>query len=355
MTSNIAESVFFSIIIKNLEKLATLAKNSNHGRDFQWLTMNHRILAMLQVDIHRRGASSENVTDAEFLMLKRGTVWSWSTLQSSIDFFRWSRNTTIQELTDNALLAAKENSLLVALMALRSILEVSGNTILLQQDLQKLEHPKEESDARGKWLNEFESLVDGRLAGVRVDYSALTKKGLRQSGKLSYKPGDFEADQTAKDLLKGVDALDRRVKGARATYEFFSEFAHPNLASVMTHRDRTEAKLEVLKIHGYAVHYQQKRVGTAFLEEFGSVVAEGFGIVAECLLQLLDVDLFLKTKGEEVAEQARKAIREIVRHDPGKASNAVHTGRFTFFCQVFMHTWRTKGTLAVSMNLAYVT
>ena len=201
-------------------------------------------------------------------------------------------------------------------MALRSILEVAGSAVLLDKDFQQLAQPKDEKVSRTEWLSEVESLVDGRLVGVRVDYSALTKTGLRGSGKLSYKPSDLYADQTAKDLLKGVDVLDRRVKGARAAYEFFSEFAHPNLASVWTGYDRVELKIQIFDIHGYAVHHEQKRVGAAFIEMFGSVLVEGIEIVAECLEELLRVALYLKTKSEEVATQVRKAIREYIKANP---------------------------------------
>ena len=311
MTNNIDESISFSLIIRKLETLAARAKTSNHTRDFQRLTLNHRILTELGRDILLHG-----VTDSKLLMMKRGGVFNTSSLQNSLDFFRWARNTTVQELADQTLLAAKDSSLLISVMALRSILEVSGNAMLLEKDLKHLADPKDEIPARMDWLTKFESLVDGRLAGVRTDYSVFTKNGLRASGKYLYKPGDFMADQTAKDLLKGVDVLDKRIKGARAAYDFFSEFSHPNLASVWIHYDRQELLLQVLDIHGYVVHHQQKKVGTNFIETFGPVLVEGIEIATECVDEMLRVDLFLKTKGEEVARYARKVIREIVKRDP---------------------------------------
>lgn len=316
MTSDHTNAIQFLTIINNLEKLSAQATRSNHGREFLRLTLNYRVLTKLQADIYKRDAAIERVTDAELLMLKRASVFNWSALQSSIDFFRWSRNSSVQELSSQAVIAARGNSLLIALMALRSILEVSGNAILLKNDLEQLVDLKDEAVARMDWLNEVESLVDGRIAGVRVDYSAVTTKGLRASGKVSYKPGDFEADQTAKDLLKGVDALDKKIKGARAAYEFFSEFAHPNLASVWTHYDRQEMKIKILDIHCYAVHHVQNKVGAAFLETFGPVLAEAIEIASECIDELLRIDLYLKTKGEEVAKYAKQSIREIIKRDP---------------------------------------
>lgn len=316
MASNNNDSTSFSAIVENLEKLARRAQNPNHGQHFQRLTLNHRILAKLQADIYKRNDSLQDVSDSEFLMLKRGMIFNWSSLQSSIDFFRWSRASTIEELATQAHQSAKDKSLHVAIMALRSILEVSGNAALLERDLQQHAEPKDENVGRMEWLSEFESLVDGRLAGMRVDYSALMKKGLRGTGKFSYKPREFEADQTAKDLLNGVDELDKRVKGARVAYDFFSEFAHPNLASVWTHYDRREMKIKVMDIHGYAVHHQRRHVGAVFLDEFGPVVAEGIEIAGECVDELLRIDLVLKKQGGSIARHAKKAIREIIKLDP---------------------------------------
>jgi hypothetical protein len=316
MVNNVSDSISFSMIVGSLENLARRAQNPNHGQHFQRLTLNHRILAKIQAEIYQRKGYFRDVSDSELLMLKRGMVFNWSSLQSSIDFFRWSRASAVEELAIQAHQSAKDKSLLVAIMSLRSILEVSGNAVLLERDLIQLAEPMAENVARMDWLGAFESLVDGRLAGVRMDYSALTKYGLRGNQRISYKPGLFEADQTAKDLLKGVDILDKRIKGVRNAYEFFSEFSHPNLASVLMNYDRTDLKVKVLDIIGYTAHHQRRHVGATFLDTFGSVVAEGIEIAGECVDELLRIDCILKIKGEAVARYAKKAIREIIKNDP---------------------------------------
>jgi hypothetical protein len=316
MALSVENKISFTKIVQSLEKLTKRAGNSNHGQFFQRLTLNHRVLAELQAEIYKRGQSAQDVTDSELLMIKRGMVLNWSSLQSSIDFFRWSRVSTVEELASQAYQSASDNSLVMAITALRSILEVSGNAALLEKDLRELVKPKDENVARMDWLSEFESVIDGRIAGVRVDYSALTRNGLRGTKKFSYTPGEFEADHTAKNLLKGVDILDKRIKGTRAAYEFFSEFAHPNLASVWTHYDRTEWKISVLDIHGYVVHHQRRHVGAAFLDTFGSVLNEGIEIAGECVDDLLRIDLVLKIEGEAMAKHAKRAIREIIKRDP---------------------------------------
>jgi hypothetical protein len=313
MAGSPKDRIDFAFIVDKLEELASRTKNSQHGLNFERLTLNHRVLANIQINMSIRENFIQNSSSSELLMHKRGTVFSWSSIKSSIDFFRWSRSATAEELSIQSYNNAKENSLILSIMALRSLLEICGNAALLEKDLQELPEPKDENFARKDWFNAIQSLIDSRLEGVRVDYDKITKSGLRGAGRFSYKPGHLEADKTAKDLLKGIDLLDKRIKGTRNAYEFFSEFSHPNLASVLTNYDRVESKLQVIDIHGYATHHQKRHVGAMFLDNFGHLLVEGIEVVEECVDELLRIDLFLKLKGETISIHAKKVIRRIVR------------------------------------------
>jgi hypothetical protein len=167
------------------------------------------------------------------------------------------------------------------------------------------------------WLNAVDTAVDVRIGGTRVDYGLLTQGSLRDAKKFSYTPGELEADRTAKDLLKGIDVLDKRVKGARAAYEFFSEFAHPNIASAWTHYDSTKMLIRVLDIHGYEAHHHRRHVGAKFLETLGSSVVEGIEIATECVEELLRITPILKEKSGIVGSRAQKVIRELIKRNPG--------------------------------------
>jgi hypothetical protein len=157
MTSNFDASISFLEIVNSFEKLFKRAKNPNHGQHFERLALNHRILTKLQIDIYQRDLFVQDITSPELLMLKRGTVFNWSTLQSSIDFFRWSRASTVEELANQAYQSARDNSLLVAIMALRSILEISGNVALLEKDFHDLVKPADENIDLMDRLRKFSS------------------------------------------------------------------------------------------------------------------------------------------------------------------------------------------------------
>jgi hypothetical protein len=324
MDSQSGDAVSYSEIIENFARLANRMPHSKLKEHYTRLALNNRILTEIMGKIYTqdpstftRDPSSIKISDSEFLMLKRGEILRHSAIRYSIDFFSWCRITSAEELASQAHQAATDNSLLMAVMALRSILEISGNAALLEKDLQGIPEPKDElSLTLAYWLNEIEETVDVRLAGTRVDYEFLTKNSLRNAKKqITYTPEEFEADRTARDLLKGVDLLDKRVKGARAAYEFFSEFAHPNLASAWTNYDRAEIKIQILDVHGYEAHHRRRHVGTVFLDMFGSVLLEGIEIVIECMDELLRISLALEKVAEITGVRAQKVIRGHIRKD----------------------------------------
>jgi hypothetical protein len=322
--SKSGDSVPYSEIIDNLVRLANRVPASKLNEHYTRLALNNRILTELIGKISTqdpsnlsRDPSSIRISDSELHMLKRGEIFNLSAIRYSIDFFHWCRAASAEELASQAHQAATDNSLLMAVMALRSILEICGNASLLEKDLQGIPEPKDELLLTlTQWLHEIEGTVDLRLAGTRVNYAFLTKNSLRDAKKnITYIPEEFEADRTAKDLLKGVDLLDKRVKGARAAYEFFSEFTHPNLASAWTHYDRTEIKMQILDVHGYEVHHRRRHVGAAFLDMFGSVLSEGVEIVIECIDELLRISLALEKVAESAGTRAQKVIRGHIRKD----------------------------------------
>ena len=314
----------YSVILDEFEKLAERANRSKPEDHCKRIAVNNRVLTEIRGKIYKQdpsaftnNPSAVNISVPDLLMLKRGTILNLSAVSYSIDFFRWCRVSATLELATQAHQAAGNNSLLVAIMALRSLLEICGNAVLLERDLQVLAEPKDELPVTlANWLHEVDAAIDTRLAGTRLDYGVLTQSSLREVKKMSYTPGEFEEDRTAKDLLKGVDILDKRVNGSRAAYEFFSEFAHPNIASAWTHYDSTKMLMHVLDIHGYEAHHRQRHVGAFFLETFGTRVVEGIEIATECVDELLRVNLILKKKSEIVGNRAQKAIRGHIKRDP---------------------------------------
>lgn len=309
-------SILANELVNLLSNVASKALLLNPEDQFVRFTINHRLLTELQVKIHQREQSIDRVTQDELFVLKRASIFVWAGLKASLNFYRWTRKTSIIELSRQGFIAAKSNSLLVALSSMRSILEITGNASLLKRDLEKFEDPIDNLEEKTKWLNNFDGLIDSRISGVRSNYSKILSGGLRNAKKIAYKPGEFEANLEAKDLLNGVDLLAERVKGARAAYDFFSEFAHPNLASSLVSYDQTSVRYSINEIIFYSVQYQQNKLGDTFLDNFGLVLVEAIEIISECLDEMLKIDEFLMQRADEVALVAKRVIRDMVKRDP---------------------------------------
>jgi hypothetical protein len=316
MKHPIKKAISSNHIIDLLRNTSTKCLAIKPDDQFVRLTLNNRLLTEMQSNIYSRDPSGRSTTAEELFTIKRASVFGWAGLKVSLNFFRWTRKTSMLELCKQASIAAESNSLLVTLSALRLILEITGNCCLLRRDLERFTDPVDDILEKMNWLNGIDGIIDSRIAGMRSNYSKILSDGLRSSKKISYKPGEFEVNLEAKDLLNGVDLLAEGVKGARAAYDFFSEFAHPNLASSLINYDQTSVRFNINKIIFYSVQYEQNKFGDAFLENFGAVLIEGIEIISECIDEMVKIDEYLNHKADEVALVAKKVIRETIKKDP---------------------------------------
>lgn len=308
--------VSFANLIEALSDLEAQALKMRPKDVFERFAMNNSVFAKLESKVFRSEQIDQGTSDLDLLILKRGFIYGWSSIRSNLEFFVWSRKTSIVDLTRQAVVSIKGSSLLVTCMALRAILESIGNACLLRRDLQQYPEPESDALKRMHWLNGFDGLIDVRLKGMRIDYSAILKNGLRSSKKSSYKPGVDEADWEAKDLLTGVDVLTKTVKGARATYEFLSEFTHPNIASVYTNYDQAIMKAQFGSINCYSALHNKSKIGDVFMENFGPILFEGIDIISESIRELQLADDYFTKKADEVAIIAQKSIRDMVKKNP---------------------------------------
>jgi hypothetical protein len=316
MEQPIKKIITSNYIIDLLRNISSKCLAIKPDDQFVRLTLNNRLITEMQSNIYRRDPSMSSTPPAELFVMKRASVFGWAGLKASLNFFRWTRKTSMLELCKQASIAAESNSLLVTLCALRSILEITGNCCLLRRDLERFTDPIDNILEKMNWLNGVDGIIDSRIAGMRSNYSKILTNGLRSSKKISYKPGELEVNLEAKDLLNGVDLLAESVRGARAAYDFFSEFAHPNLASSLINYDQTSVRFNIDEIIFYSVQYEQNKFGDAFLENFGSVLIEGIEIISECIDEMVKIDEYLNRKADEVAIVAKRVIRDTIKKDP---------------------------------------
>ena len=143
--------------------------------------------------------------------------------------FRWQKRTALSQLFEAMLHELQAGSPLASIAIGRMILEHIGAVALLEKDADTCFVTSNNQLERWNQLSAFGECLAQRLKGTRIDWDNYLEKGLRSGKRKSYKPEALGTDLTAKDLLSGVDLLDKQVKGARRAYELASEFAHPNI------------------------------------------------------------------------------------------------------------------------------
>ena len=155
--------------------------------------------------------------------------------------FRWEKNTAILDLSRSMQAALASSSLLSFIVLIRPILEQVAAASSCTTELEKLLSTEVVSlEEKSDKIIEAAVIVSRRGKGTRIDWESYLAKSLKEGKKKSYKPEVGSVDLTASDLMKTIDSLDKRIKGARKAYEFASEFAHPNIGLHLLYVDSAD-------------------------------------------------------------------------------------------------------------------
>ncbi|MCM5570492.1 SEC-C domain-containing protein [Burkholderiaceae bacterium FT117] len=230
--------------------------------------------------------------------------------------FRWTRKKAISEALDIIAVCIDRGALSAALLQSRASLEQAGGLLLFDKDIAGIPKPSSDNAARTQWLVAVNAALGSRAKGMRIDWEDVLAKGLRQGRSKSYKPAEGVQSLEARDLMKGIDALDREIKGTRKVYDFLSEFAHPNIGifSLGIEDFAHETLKSGLRI--YTRTYSAKGRGAYVTEQLASIFFETLEVVHAVSALAQQSDTRLGTLESDLTLQSRSAIRTILRLYP---------------------------------------
>jgi hypothetical protein len=323
-------------IVASLKRLNLAAESPRPSHQFDRISLNHAVLTTLAGSLSRSDDDLSTLPFETRLLLTRGALASNSIVATNIRFLVWCRRCATAEHATQALSAFQGGSLITSATAIRSILELVGNTALLEKKIGLLSEGGEDENALIEWIHNVEDVVDESLLGVRIDYRTLADRGLRSNKKNAYKPLAHEKSLEAKDLLNGVDHLGKVVLGARNAYDFLSEFTHPNLISVWTHYDVITPNMSIGDLHMYSVRHQAGSVGEEFLKQFGPILIEAIDIAIDSINHLQKISVDLNERANMLDAKVRRVIRKAIKKNPQffnrTESCPCHSGKVIRYC-----------------------
>lgn len=238
--------------------------------------------------------------------------------------FRWTKKKAIAECLGSIKHSLVHQSLLPALVLARTILEQIGMYALFHRDVSRLTPVDESPNAGGDWVLDVQLTLIPRAMGTRIDWADYLSNGLKGKGRKSYRAKEGHFDQEAKDLLNGIDLLDKSVRGVRNAYEFLSEYGHPNYPSYqlgVVSGALTPHRLGFRMLHKV---YAGDRAPRLAVEEQRLLLRDVWELLATTLDHFLDLDKKFSDIQEEVGKRTRSWVRKKIRQQ-GATAAIFHT------------------------------
>ena len=227
--------------------------------------------------------------------------------------FRWTKKKAIAECLGSVKFSLDHDSLLPALVLARTILEQVGTYALFQRDVSCLTPADESPNAAGDWVLDIQHALLPRAMGTRIDWADYFSNGLKGKGRKGYKANEGYFDQGAKDLLNGIDLVDKSVRGIRNAYEFLSEYGHPNYPSYQL--GVVSAELTPHR-HGFRMLrkvYAGDRTPRFAVEEQRFLLRDVWELLVAALEHFLVLDKKFADIQKEVGKKTHSWVRKTLR------------------------------------------
>jgi hypothetical protein len=166
----------------------------------------------------------------------RASIYNISRGKTLIQTQKDVTSRVILRLLHGARAALESGDCLVSFMCYRGVFEQVGHLACFVRDAAKL--PSGEGfEESYKYLSDLIETLAPRLYGTRVGWNKIVEvenlQDLIKKNTTSYETDPKRIDNTSKSCLSGVDLVDKNVRGARAVYDIFCEFAHPNIGNLL--------------------------------------------------------------------------------------------------------------------------
>ena len=227
--------------------------------------------------------------------------------------FRWTKKKAIAECLGTVKFSLDHDSLLPALVLARTILEQIGTYALFHRDVSCLTPADESPNAAGDWVLDVQHALIPRAMGTRIDWADYFSNSLKGKGRKGYKAKDGYFNLGAKDLLNGIDLIDKSVRGVRNAYEFLSEYGHPNYPSLQL--GVVSAELTPHR-HGFRMlHkvYTGDRAPRFVVEEQRFLLRDVWELLVASLDHFLELDKKFADIQKEVSKRTHSWVRKALR------------------------------------------
>jgi len=150
--------------------------------------------------------------------------------------FIWARRSAVADGIAATRLCIDNGLFLASLIQLRATIEQIGALVFVDTKTAGLMDEGLSLQEQSVALTAFSSVLFNNFLGTRIDWEHYLSNPIEDGKAKEYEPpGEFQSARS-RNVMDAVDAIDKRVKGARRAYEFLCEFSHPNVGTYFAYR-----------------------------------------------------------------------------------------------------------------------
>lgn len=297
-----------------LKRIDDLAKTIRPKFDLQYgcgsgLQISSALNEAVKGNITATGLDASRIPIAEKLKAVFAQVYEMGSSSGVVAMFRWTRLSAVADALEVFKYSLKHGYMNAAYLQVRSVFELCGSVALLCKDIESEVLSEASPQEMSEWMVAVIGAANQRGGGTKVDWENVVKNGLIKGKSKSYKPSEDLQDKSAVDLMKGVDLVDKKIKGARHAYDYLSEYAHPNVGIVSTGVKSGEHRI---LSNGFELQYRtysSSSIGSITVDGSLFLFVELLEILEGTLLLLVDLDTKLEPIQMKLSEIGKKVTR----------------------------------------------
>jgi len=244
----------------------------------------------------------------------RAAIYDLGRASAQLQAYRQVISLALLEHAEDTIVMLSQRRLMLGLGSLRGLIERTG---ILADSVKRLTSRISDPEVDFADVLAAGEIIGRTLYSTRLNWKVLAEKDLReiQINELEYKKAENSSDMSAKNVLTGIDRLEKMVKGVRSTYGVLCEFLHPNVGDLIS--STVEANSFFDKAGTRHIRRQLAR-GPAILS--GQIdlanILESVSVISQDVVRIIpDLLSQLDTFANNVTRSTQKSQHRVLRNN----------------------------------------
>ena len=284
------------------------------------------VTAKVMADALQFAEATQNLANSEFikfleknpelLLSMKAVMYDVGLTTNQLSFYIWVKKNTVSDYLNTIVYCFNHGLLVQSLVMVRATYEQIADTLLFMKDCDWKNISVNDIKLWTKRHDNFSKVLFKRFMATRINWENYALNSLKGAKKSSYKSPsqEFESHE-AESILNSIDEFDKKIKGARRTYEFLCEFAHPNVGPYMLSRSK-KSYVKKISPFPFIETIVSNQTPSDSIDYFKTHLYETYEILLEGI-KLFDITMI---KFEEILSIHKKESKAVLKRQIGNTA-----------------------------------